>query len=102
MIPFVCDLDHVFLPNTFTPNGDNTNDNLRLRSVVEIEDVELMIFNRWGEEVYRTRNYIEASKGWDGTYRGKQLPPDVYGFWLRAVCPNGEELIKQGNVTLLR
>lgn len=102
VIPFVCDLDHVFLPNTFTPNGDNTNDNLRLRSVVEIEDMELMIYNRWGEEVYRTQSYIEASKGWDGTFRGKRLPPDVYGFWLRAVCPNGEELIRQGNVTLLR
>ncbi len=102
VIPFVCDLDHVFLPNTFTPNGDNTNDNLRLRSVVEIEDMELMIYNRWGEEVYRTQSYLEASKGWDGTFRGKQLPPDVYGFWLRAVCPNGEELIRQGNVTLLR
>lgn len=102
VIPFVCDLDHVFLPNTFTPNGDNTNDNLRLRSVVDIEDMELMIYNRWGEEVYRTRSYIEASKGWDGTYRGKRLPPDVYGFWLRAVCPNGEELIRQGNITLLR
>jgi len=102
VIPFACDLDHVFLPNTFTPNGDNTNDYLRLRSVVDIEDMEMMIYNRWGEEVYRTQSYLEASKGWDGTFRGKQLPPDVYGFWLRAVCPNGEELIRQGNVTLIR
>jgi|GEM_PF-1054753 len=102
VIPFVCDLDHVFLPNTFTPNGDNTNDDLRLRTVVDLEEIELMIYTRWGEEVYRTQNYSDAVKGWDGTFKGKQLPPDVYGFWLRAVCPNGEELIRQGNITLLR
>ncbi|MEZ5041920.1 MAG: gliding motility-associated C-terminal domain-containing protein [Saprospiraceae bacterium] len=102
VIPFSCDPEHVFLPNTFTPNGDNKNDDLRLRSVVEIEEMELMIYTRWGEEVFRTQSFIEASKGWDGTYKGKELPPDVYGFWLKVICPGGQELIRQGNITLLR
>jgi len=39
---------------------------------------------------------------WDGTYKGKPLPMETYGYYLRVVCPDGQELVKKGNVTLLR
>lgn len=96
-----CDTDHIFFPNAFTPNGDGDNDVLRIRSnfLDELLDVELLIYNRWGEEMFRTQSAFE---GWDGTFRGEQLPPDVYGYYLRVVCPNEDELIQKGNVTLLR
>ena len=97
----ICDGDHVFLPNAFSPNNDGRNDELRVRSVFlnDIIEYELMIYNRWGEELFRSRNQFEA---WDGTFRGKQLPPDVYGFYLRVICPDEEELIQKGNITILR
>ena len=96
-----CDVDHVYLPNAFTPNNDGKNDVLRLRSnfLSELTEVDFFIYNRWGEEMFRT---TDATIGWDGTHRGEQLPPDVYGFYLRVLCPNGEELIQKGNITLLR
>ncbi len=96
-----CDTDHVYLPNAFSPNGDGSNDVLRVRSrfIEEIEEFELMIFNRWGQEMYRS---FDPLGSWNGTVNGEALEPDVYGFYLRVVCPNGEELIQKGNISLLR
>ena len=96
-----CDVDHVYLPNAFTPNNDGRNDILQLRSnfIDELSEVDFFIYNRWGEEMFRTTNPYQ---GWDGTYRGEDLPPDVYGFYLKVLCPNGEELVQKGNVSLLR
>ncbi|MEN0002897.1 MAG: PKD domain-containing protein [Bacteroidota bacterium] len=94
----LCTDEGIFLPDAFTPNGDDSNDILVVRSN-NITEIEFMIYNRWGERMFRTTTLGE---GWDGTFKGELLPPDVYGFYLRAICPNGEEFIKQGNVTLLR
>jgi hypothetical protein len=49
--------------------------------------------------MFRTQSQYDV---WDGTYRGEALPPDVYGFYLRVLCPGGEELIQKGNITILR
>ena len=93
----------VYLPNAFTPNGDGQNDELRVRSrYIDQElllDYELMIFNRWGQEMFRSFDPLQA---WDGTVNGDELEPDVYGFYLRVVCPDGEELVQQGSISLLR
>ena len=97
----ICTSEFFFLPNAFTPNGDNINDVLRVRSnfIDKITGFELRVFNRWGEQVFQT---VNPADGWDGTLRGRALPPDVYGFYLKIDCPSGEPLQSQGNVTLLR
>lgn len=97
----ICTADYFFLPNAFTPNGDNVNDVLRMRSnfLEKITGFELQIYNRWGDLVFKTQN---PQDGWDGTYKGKALPPDVYGFFMKVDCPSGEDVKKQGNVTLLK
>lgn len=93
-----CDETDVYLPNAFTPNGDKNNDIFIPRSHF-IDEMELIIYNRWGQEMFRsTDKYI----GWDGTFNGKPLPPDTYAYFLKALCINTEEYIKRGNVTLIR
>jgi gliding motility-associated-like protein len=101
VINAICDKDHIYLPTAFTPNGDGQNDIWQLRSTFldELLSVELIVYNRWGQKVFETRN---PRIGWDGTFRNEQLPPDVYGYYLRVVCPGQEELVQKGNVTLLR
>lgn len=97
-----CTPEAVFLPNAFTPNGDDLNDVLKVETLspeLYQEGMLLMIYDRWGEEVFRTTDIFAS---WDGTFRGDQLPPDAYGFYLRVICPGGEELIQSGNVTILR
>ncbi|MCB0631894.1 MAG: PKD domain-containing protein [Saprospiraceae bacterium] len=97
----ICTSEYFFLPNAFTPNGDNINDELRVRSnfLEKITGFELQIFNRWGEPVFKTEDPLAA---WDGTYKGKELPPDVYGFFMNVSCPTGEEVHTQGNISLLK
>lgn len=87
-----------FLPNAFTPNGDGINDVLYAR-LKDYEAMQLIIYNRWGQEVFDTRN---PDVGWDGTFRGRQLPPDVYGFYLYMICPDGTEYKKRGSISLIR
>ena len=94
----LCSEENIFVPRAFTPNGDGQNDVLYVRSNV-IDEMHFIIYSRWGQEVFDTRNIEE---GWDGTFRGNVLPPDVYGYIVRAICIDGSEITLQGNVTLLR
>lgn len=55
-----------YLPNTFTPNGDNINDIFTGKGT-EIIEFEMIIFDRWGEEIFKTN---DLEKGWDGTAKG--------------------------------
>lgn len=89
---------NVFVPNAFSPNGDGVNDQLLIRGHEDAE-VFLLIYNRWGQEVFRTR---DASVGWDGRFGGSLLEPDTYSYYLELKCPNGVSFQKKGNVTILR
>jgi gliding motility-associated-like protein len=93
--------ESVYLPNAFSPNGDGANDQLffRIFSGFEGVQVELMIYNRFGEQVFRT---TDPSIGWDGMYKGKMQPLGSYGYYLLVRCPDGEEVKLQGNVSIIR
>lgn len=94
--PF-CDERDIFIPNVFTPNNDSQNDVLYVRSNF-VSTMELHIYNRWGEKVFTS---TDINQGWDGTYKGKVLEPDVFGFYLQVGCPNQKTYFKKGNITLL-
>ena len=94
----LCEEPYVFIPTGFTPNGDGKNDTFKVIGN-NLDEVYLAVYNRWGELIFETR---DPSAGWDGTYKGKLLPPDAYGFYARVKCIGGLEYSKKGNVTLLR
>jgi gliding motility-associated-like protein len=98
VMTFLCDKSYVYVPNAFSPNGDGENDVLFVRSAL-LKELEFRVFNRWGEMVFESNS---TQIGWDGTFRNKPLTPDVYDYYLKAVCVEGEEKILKGNVTLLR
>ncbi len=95
---FICGEGYIYIPNAFSPNGDNENDVLYVRGEL-IASMVFRIFDRWGEMVFESR---ERNIGWDGTFRGKKLDPDVYDYYLEAECIDGENSIIKGNVTLLK
>lgn len=102
-VPTICEEPHVFLPNAFSPNGDGENDIYILRSVFIDKINSFIIYNRWGEEVFSASSLEEGMiTGWDGTFEGKELPPDVYGYYIDVQCIGGVNFVKKGNVTLLR
>lgn len=97
----VCGEPYLYIPNAFTPNGDGENDFFKPYAPVGlITDMYFAVYDRWGELLYETDNIHDD--GWDGTYKGKELPPDVYVFYFNAGCINEEEFSKKGNVTLIR
>lgn len=86
------------LPKAFSPNGDGSNDVLYVRGA-GIEEVNLKIYNRWGEMIFET---TDMDIGWDGKYKGKEQPVEAYAYVLNVVFVDGTTFYKKGNVTLLR
>lgn len=88
----------IFVPNTFTPNGDGKNDVLKAYGN-NIQSMNFMIFNQWGEKVYETK---DVNGSWDGTYKGKLQPVGVYVFVLNGTTTDGKTFNKKGSINLLR
>jgi gliding motility-associated-like protein len=85
------------LPNAFSPNGDGKNDVLYILGS-GYTNIELLIYNRHGEKVFETN---DQAVGWDGKYKGVLQENEVYYYYLKALCINGKEVSKKGDVTLL-
>jgi gliding motility-associated-like protein len=84
------------MPNVFTPNGDNLNDQFYpVVSLVKV--VEFQVWDRWGKVVHSDPNVH-----WDGTIDGKQAPSDVYAYHVVVQFPDGHQEMQKGDVTLLR
>ena len=97
----ICGDPYIFVPNAFSPNGDGNNDYFRpFYPDAIVTELYFAVYDRWGGIVYETDNI--RTDGWDGTYKGKRLAPDVYVFWLKTKCINGEKYEHRGNVTLIR
>ena len=86
------------VPNAFTPNNDGMNDELKVLKARDIE--RFSVYDRWGKEIF---NSTTLSRGWDGTFNGKPMEPGVYVYYVIATCPSdGTQVVKTGNVTLIR
>ncbi|MEO6833420.1 MAG: gliding motility-associated C-terminal domain-containing protein, partial [Chitinophagaceae bacterium] len=99
-----CNGDSVFIPNTFSPNGDGHNDRFFPRGTGIDRMMSFRIFNRWGEMVFERLNFAvnDESAGWDGSYKGQQLPPDVYVYTMQSRCEDGQVVQWKGDVTLMK
>ena len=87
----------LYIPNAFSPNGDGQNDYFRLHG--DIREMELMIFNRWGEKVFESN---DQSNYWDGTFNGHSLSSGVFVYVARLDLYQDEITTKKGNITLIK
>lgn len=86
----------VFIPNAFSPNGDNINDYFEVfNSDDGFVTKELSIFDRWG-------NFLFRGDRWDGFYKKKYVNQGVYIYVVKLRNSNGEELILSNTVTVIR
>ena len=97
----VCD-PLVYVPNSFTPNGDGFNEFFQVSVYGHLRDFSLYIFDRWGERIFTSD---DPSITWDGTYNGEPVPDGVYVWKVRYRATTdrgavGKDLI--GHVTVLR
>lgn len=63
-----------YVPNIFSPNGDGTNDELKIQAY-GMTDITWNVFTRWGENVFEAHSFDET---WDGSNQGRSLNPGVY------------------------
>ncbi|HRJ30019.1 MAG TPA: PKD domain-containing protein [Cyclobacteriaceae bacterium] len=94
----------LLIPNAFSPglggsgSGDGRNDYFLplMRGVTEFQ---MLVFNRWGELLFETKN---AEVGWDGYYKGRLCPQDVYVYKITAKYENGNVITRVGDIHLIR
>ena len=89
----------IILPNAFTPNGDGNNDFFR-PEMLGMTQVQLVIFNTWGEIVFNTQDV--ESKGWDGYVNGRRAENGNYVYKLSGVSFNGLPVERDGVFALLK
>lgn len=94
-----CDPESVFIPNTFTPNGDGLNDVLYVRGIGLRKLDYFRVYDRWGRVVFETRNIGE---GWDGTIGNRGADNATYVYMMKGECTSGSTVEKSGNVTIVR
>jgi gliding motility-associated-like protein len=100
----ICNDKNVFIPNTFSPNNDGTNDWFYPRGTGLFSIQSMRIFNRWGEMVFQKANLFPNDQfaGWNGRYNGKLLNSDVYTYIIEIICENSEVISYKGNITLIQ
>jgi gliding motility-associated-like protein len=92
---------NVFIPNTFTPNGDGNNDVFNVKGLgLKVTGFSMELFDRWGHSMFSTK---DIAKGWDGTVKGQPAQDGVYIYKILAVGANGEGRKEYvGHVTLMK
>lgn len=93
------ELCKLFIPNTFTPNADGKNDLFKLVTNCELLDYEFLIFNRWGELIFKSNNYSET---WDGKYNNQDCQMGLYIYSLSYRFTNMSFDIQYGSINLMR
>ena len=89
----------ISFPNAFSPNSDGRNDTFKPEVNGNIEKFQFVIYNRYGEKVFESKN---PRSGWDGKFRGRNQDNNVF-VWYCMYKLNGEpEKIEKGTVILAR
>jgi gliding motility-associated-like protein len=95
----------VYIPTAFTPNGDGYNDAFTLYAGVAVTRIRAMqIFDRYGELVFSAQNIApnDESVGWNGTFRGETLAPDVFVCTFLVEYADGSTDFLTGDVTIVK
>ncbi len=94
---FVFDEFQFIVPNIFTPNGDNINDQFKVEAC-GVYDYEIKIFNRFGEKVFESNS---LNINWDGRISGRMTTSGVYFYTIKIRDFRNQILDYQGTITLL-
>jgi gliding motility-associated-like protein len=99
---FIADEFTLYVPNAFTPDGNETNDVFFPKGMgIDKESYRLSIFDRWGTVIFETTDW---DKGWDGKVQGKTelVQQDVYVWKIEIKTWRGEKKSLLGKVTVVR
>ncbi|MFT7590463.1 MAG: gliding motility-associated-like protein, partial [bacterium] len=87
----------LFIPNAISPNDDGLNDVFRVVGL-GYTHIDMLIFNRWGEQIYQSDEFVE----WDGTYNGEKVQMGSYPYIMNIVDNRGRKYHEVGEVQVVR
>lgn len=88
------------MPTAFSPNRDGVNDTFRIVNESNFEDIDLKVYNRWGELIFKSTENIT---GWDGVYKNQLQPIELYVYYINAKEKNTGKIISlSGTISLIR
>ncbi len=99
---------NVFIPNSFSPDGNNINDVFAVYSGTGVVNISsYQIFDRWGSLIYELRDidplvFNSNAVGWDGTHNGKELNPAVFVYLIEVEFEDGVSLLYRGDISLMK
>ncbi|WP_332368436.1 gliding motility-associated C-terminal domain-containing protein [Spirosoma telluris] len=88
--------ERIWIPDSFSPNGDNINDSWELRGIESYPLAEVTIFNRWGEVVFFSKQYKYP---FDGTLQNSPLPTGVYVYQIK---PSPSQPVLRGSLMIVK
>lgn len=88
-----------FIPNAFTPNGDDRNDIYKIDPRCMTANFSMSIYNRFGERVFQSQS---PDIGWDGLQRGQLCDVGTYFYFIHFTGPRGNDIERKGDLMLLR
>ncbi len=94
---------NIYIPNTFSPNGDGVNDQFLVYSEYALPITEFLIYDRWGSLIFTRSNVLsnDIDNGWDGTFKNNELQPGTYSFIVK-IKTQEDLIVKNGSVTLVK
>ncbi len=97
---------NIFVPNTFSPNGDGINDFFQIFTSINTNVLikKYLIFDRWGNLVFEANDFPISKNEfwWDGTFKRISMSPGIYAFYIEVEDVDGVKESFKGNVTLVR
>jgi gliding motility-associated-like protein len=93
-----------FVPNTFTPNGDFSNDYFFIYGYNIETVISFRVYDRWGQLMFIAENqpFADHSDGWNGNFMGKPVNTGVYAWVAECITISGKKITRAGNVMLIR
>ncbi len=101
---FVQQIERIFVPTAFSPNGDGVNDMFYINAGQEVQQIKrFFILNRWGTMVYSRSNFQanDPNFGWDGIFNGTRVQIGVYVYVAEVEMAGGELVVVKGDVTVV-
>ncbi len=89
---------HLYIPTAFSPDGDGLNDQFSVEAT-NVKDFEIKIYNRWGEQVYKS---TKTNFQWDGTYKGEQVQVGTYMYIATGRSIDGQFMKQSGKLTVVK
>lgn len=96
---------NIYVPNSFSPNGDGVNDYFTIYGDKTVNGIsELAIYDRWGNLLFRNENFpvSQPEFGWDGSYKDEPMNPAVFVYYAEVELFDGTTELIKGDLTLFR